>query len=600
MAAFRSVTPFVGAALWLFVGLAGCVQMPSLPNPFHQETPEELLEKQLDIGVVGDVTEVNNGGATEVFGVGLVMGLDGTGGSPTGQYRSSLEQQLRKQKIENTKALFDDPNNALVLVKAVLPAGVRKGEKVEVEVALPPESKASSLKGGFLADCPLRPYESAKNINPEKNGSLAGHVLATASGPLIVGLGDPENATALKRGRIWAGAASHVERHYWFVLNKDGQKSAKVSAAIANRLNRQFQDDAPRRKVIEDHRDLFQIDEVTKQINRLEPGSGKGDIARAGEKAITVRVPYAYRYNHERFMLVARLLPLTVPPDVMTLYRTRLDTILLEPKHTLRAALRLEALGKDSVPILTKGLASPHPLVRFCAAESLAYLGSTAGIAELANLAVDHPDLRAYALAAIAGLDESICRQKLGELMTIDDPQLRSGAFRALAMLDDADLRLGGEEVIQTTARVPRTTFYLHKVAPVSVPLVTFATTKRAEVVIFGADPTIKAPLRILAGGDFTVTADPGDDRLTISRFTVRGVAKRSQCSLLLEDALRTMVELGAGYPDIVDLLKNLHDERALSCDIREAALPAAAGLQVILQADLKETRVPTTDAFVP
>src|SRR5262249_11129443 len=101
MAAFRSVTPFVGAALWLFRGLAGRVQIPSLPNPFHQETPEELLEKQLDIGVVGDVTEVNNGGATEVFGVGLVMGLDGTGGSPTGQYRTSLGEQLRKQKIEN-------------------------------------------------------------------------------------------------------------------------------------------------------------------------------------------------------------------------------------------------------------------------------------------------------------------------------------------------------------------------------------------------------------------------------------------------------------------------------------------------------------------
>ena len=43
------------------------------------------------------------------------------------------------------------------------------------------------------------------------------------------------------------------------------------------------------------------------------------------------------------------------------------------------AAIRLEALGKESLPTLKKGLSSQHPLVRFTSAEALAYLESTAG-----------------------------------------------------------------------------------------------------------------------------------------------------------------------------------------------------------------------------
>jgi hypothetical protein len=38
-------------------------------------------------------------------GLGVVFGLDGTGGSPRNQYRSMLEQQLRKQYERMSKLL---------------------------------------------------------------------------------------------------------------------------------------------------------------------------------------------------------------------------------------------------------------------------------------------------------------------------------------------------------------------------------------------------------------------------------------------------------------------------------------------------------------
>jgi hypothetical protein len=205
----------------------------------------------------------------------------------------------------------------------------------------------------------------------------------------------------------------------------------------------------------------------------------------------------------------------------------------------------------------------------------------------LAKLAVEQVELRAYALIAIAGLDESICRQKLSELMTIDDPELRCGAFRALALLDEHDPRPIGEHM---------GSFTLHKVAARSAPLVTFATTKRPEIVVFGPEATMKTPMKAwAAGGEYIVTAAANDDRVTVSRITAKGTHGK-QCTPTLEDTLRAMVELGAGYPDVVDLLKNLHEERFLSCPIRELTSPTAVRLDDIQRAELKEARVPLVE----
>jgi len=47
MAAIRGKIPMYGAALAFLASLAGCVQLSNLPNPFHQVTVDEKLEKAL-------------------------------------------------------------------------------------------------------------------------------------------------------------------------------------------------------------------------------------------------------------------------------------------------------------------------------------------------------------------------------------------------------------------------------------------------------------------------------------------------------------------------------------------------------------------------
>jgi hypothetical protein len=229
------------------------------------------------------------------------------------------------------------------------------------------------------------------------------------------------------------------------------------------------------------------------------------------------------------------------------------------------------------MPALKKGLQSPHPLVRFCSAEALAYLGGPAGADELARAVAEQPLLRAFGLTALASLDEAVCQVKLGELLAnARDDETRYGAFRALHTLDENNRAVRGDWLNES--------FWLHRTAPNTPPLVHVSTTKRAEVVLFGEEPFLKAPFWFVAG-DFAVTAADGDPHCTVSRFPLRGAPSRRQCSLKLEDVLRTMAELGGAFPEAVALLQQADRCECLTCRVRYDALPQAPDVNDLVRA---------------
>src|SRR5207248_466393 len=82
-----------------------------------------------------------------------------------------------------------------------------------------------------------------------------------------------------------------------------------------------------------------------------------------------------------------------------------------------------EALGPPSIPALKVGLNSDVPLVRFAAAEALAYLGSPSCGEELGKQVAEQPFVQAFALTALASLNEAVCRVKLEELLTAPGPE---------------------------------------------------------------------------------------------------------------------------------------------------------------------------------
>ena len=232
---------------------------------------------------------------------------------------------------------------------------------------------------------------------------------------------------------------------------------------------------------------------------------------------------------------------------------------LLDPATTITAALRLEALGPQSIPALKVGLHSDVPLVRFAAAEALAYLGSPSCGEELGKQVAEQPFVQAFALTALASLNEAVCRVKLQELLTAPSPETRYGAFRALRARDERDPLVHRREARHVLA-APRRQDEQHRRC-------TTRRSKRPEIVLFGDAPKLVAPLSILAGPEFTLRADEGKTDLHAQPVHDAGTGKQSKkCSLEVADVLRAVAELGGNYADAVELLRQAEACRGLNC----------------------------------
>jgi flagellar basal body P-ring protein FlgI len=537
--------------VWLFgaflCALLGCA---------HQQTrlqaeDEGEREKEAEVKTVGDISSVANADPIPVNGIGLVTDLEGTGGgAPPGPYRQRLEDQLRKRGVENVKAILASPQASLVLVQALIPAGARKGDPLDVEVTAPRECKTTSLRGGRLVECTLYNYDTKRDQT-----YVQGHAVAKAEGPLVVGLGDGDEAVKLRKARIWGGGRCQVDRPFYLVLNSDHQR-VRMAKTIADRIDETFHGPAHGQDV---------------------------GLAEAKTSAVVyLGVPAQYRLNLQRYLRVVRLIPLLEKEAERIPYHRRLEEQLLDPGRTVTASLRLEALGQDSIPTLKRGLASDRPLVRFCSAEALAYLGDPSCGEELACSIKEQPVLRAFSLTAMASLDEAVSHVELARLLAEPSRETRYGAFRALRALDENAEVIRGERL--------NGSFWLHHVCPNSPPMVHISTRNRAEIVLFGEDPYLIPPFPILAG-EFTVTAAKEDDRCTITRVSLRHKSKH-QCGLKLEEVLRKMADMGGEYADAVELLRRADRLQCLNCPVAVDALPQATSVYDLAKAGAGDPEV--------
>ena len=527
----------------LVVTLVGC----SHDQQLRSQSGEEAEHERYGLKTVGDVTTVANAQPLQVAGVGLVIGLEGNGGDcPPDDYRKLLESDLHKQGVKNVKEVLADPDNAMVMISGQIPPGARIGDPIDLDVHLPARSQAKSLRGGTLKACYLTSFATTHQLMPGYNGAetmLRGQIFARAEGPVLVGFTNNGDETSQqKQGRIWAGGTCRKENPFGLVLAPNQQFKARMTDRVANVINDRFQ------------------------------GAAKGDPTNAlaipkTPESIDLRVPAQYRLNLSRFLLVSRLIPLQETKEQLgggKPYRQRLAEDLLDPARCVTAAMRLEALGQDAVPELKIGMTSANELVRFCSAEALAYLGNAAAAEELGRMVVNRPVFRAFALTALASLDENASRRQLEDLLEGDhDDETRYGAFRALRALEETHPAVAG--------RLLNDSFWLHRIVPNTPSLVHMSSTQRAEIVLFGGDVILKPPFSFLAG-EYNIRAEANADQCTVTYVPLRtefrtgeprnGVATRQTCPLKLEDVLVTMADLGAQYPEAVELIQQAESIR--------------------------------------
>lgn len=553
------------AALLLF-GLSGCMTPPEVLRPQQaEETPKE----RYGLTTIGDYCDVADIGPKRVGGIGIVTHLDGTGGeSPKDANRSMLEHYLREYEARNhvTAAqnaptigeIMNAGDAALVIVSAEIPPGTSYGDHFDIEVHLPTGSKATSLRGGVLEKCYLSTYES--NYGPDgASATKKGTTIGEAQGPLQLSLGaseGDEDADRLKKGHVWEGGTSRIYNTLSLLLYTD-QQFARRSLQMEERINQTF----------------LSTDPDTK-------------LAKAeGKFGVSLRVPPAYKHNVAHFLRVVRLMPMQTPSEAVSTapgqpksYQQRLLEDLLDPSRTVTAALRLEALGSKGVPALKLGLQSNHPLVRFCSAESLTYLGQGVGAMTLAGLVEEQPFLRSYALSALASLDENVTRAKLQELMETGlANETRYGAFRALQALDPRNPVTKGEPLNKS--------FWLHHVAPHGVPLLHLCTSTRAEIVQFGPEAQLVPPFEFESGCYTVIAHEATDDHCIIGFVDRRGTTLHYPCSFAVSDVLRRLAAMDATYPEVMEILLEAANGQKLNCPVALNALPQVPSVEELAAA---------------
>lgn len=535
-----------------------------------------------------------------VQGVGLVMGLDNTGSDPPpSTYRQKLLEQMRKSKVEHPERILKNPTTSLVIVRAKIPIGATKKDRIDLEIELPPGSSTSSLAGGRLLEASL------SEILMAKDGVHEGTPWVVGGGPIL--LGNEKSPNDPKVGRVLGGGRIKKEFPYILVI-RENRRSIKTSSILMNAINTRFYK----------HKGMDQVGMVSAK-----------DVKRPDEQML-IEVPAIYHQNQGRFFQVVRTLPVANTPELEAARIAEWGKKLLNPATTAEAALRLEGLGASAIPTLAAGLKSENEQVKFFAAEALAYLNDASGAEILAENSVKRPQFRAFALAALAATDQPPSYLALKRLMNEADILVRYGAFNALRKVDENDPALGRVAVLEPrreeledddedamavkagrATRRPRPSrseddpFELYVVDSDGPPLVHVSGTRRAEIVLFGANLKLMSPAVLSGAGQILVNASMGDDKFQISKISPRALGDSDGKTTTSADVLsviRGMAGLGASYPEVVSILQSASKQKNLPGPLAfdavpppdEAYLRALVGVDVTAKKDdaLEKTKL--------
>jgi hypothetical protein len=490
--------------------------------------------------------------------VGLVTNLDGTGGDPPpSMYRTMLINDMRKRGVANPNAILQDPRKALVLIRAAVPPVIEVGDHFDVEVVLPENTEATSLKGGWLMEAHLSEQAMVPGGRPH-----AGHVLAKAEGPIMLSTGEGESSSrgsALKRGKILGGG-----KYLGGLLKKERTLGLYVRSDIRSvRTTKKI------------------ADQIGKRFHYHEHGIKKPLAEAKTDQHVELKVHPRYKENYIRYVRVVRNIALDETAIERKERMERLRKTLLLPDSASKSATELEAIGDDSILILKEGLKSADPEVRFYSADALAYLGQSAGTPELALAARNEPAFRVFALAALTTLGTPEAREELKKMMIeptveiengveqeVSSAETRYGAFRALWTIDKNDEIVRGEKLNDE--------FHLHVIDSRGDSMVHLTRFRVPQVVVFGADQKLRTPISLSAGRHIMITAPSGSDVVTVSRFETQAADQQIMTTRNVVDIIRAVGKLKAAYPDVAQMLVQADRQSNLPGRLEIDAMPQA------------------------
>lgn len=499
--------------------------------PIDDTVPNEEARGNL----VGDVTRLYSFHPLKVEAIVLITGLDGTGSDPApSQQRQMLLSEMQTHEVDRPGRVLASPNTSLAMVRGFIPPGAQEGDRIDIEIRIPRRSETTSLRGGWLMRARMKELRVAQ-------GSLhSGHVLALGEGAIVVdalidGAGDVRET----RGRIVGGGIVQQSRKIGLVLGGE-YRSVSGSATISSLINARF--------------------------HTYDRGSSVGVAKPMRDNYIELHIHPRYRNNISRYVRVIQSIALGDARRDQGKRLARLREQLLVAETSATAALHLEAIGVDGQNVLLEGLQSENAEVRFYSAEALAFQNQSVAASELQKAAQEESAFRWNALTALGAMDDFAAKDALVSLLDESSAESRFGAFRALHDANAGDPLVRGERLRRMTM--------LHLIPSEAPPLVHVSRMHQPEIIIFGDSPSLHLPLIVPNIGGLMVKSTD-DGRIRVSRFTsADNEDQQLVCSPRLDDLIRTLSEMGAEYPELIQLIVEAHEKNLFDARLVFDAIP--------------------------
>lgn len=537
----------------------GCAAEKPKPRPLQYQKFDKRPVPPFMQGTIYENTFLQNDSPFLVSGWGLVVNLNGTGGSEQAPnvVKAFMRKQLEVKGFGSTlsrtyakitpETVLQDKNASIVQVFGWLPPGARKGQFFDIGVSA--EAKeVTSLARGMLYETPLT-LDGANPVRP----ALPVNVWAAAYGPVFINPAavikftpnpDPVTKRSLRTGTIIGGGQVISDRPLLIRLR---QPENRVARLIETRVNEYF------------HRD--------KVCTAYDMGYCQ------------LWVPLEYQGDWEHFSKLVMHLYFQGGSEAFGRAKAReLVAEARKPGAPLQdISYCWEGLGTYAMPELAPLLSDTTvpTEVRFAAARAAAYIGDPSGAAERALYDIALAGDSAFQLPAVQVLgrvpNSRAVNQLLRDLLDSEKTTVRVEAYKILARNNDPAIET---HVITSNRDSNDQKFALDFVHSHGDPLIYATRSGVPRIALFGEVPQVTLPLTFAAM----------DNRLMISSGTVgRDVTLFYRDAQLLHPVQMTsppdmadilarlagQIDDGDGhfdftYAEVLGILQSLSDERKL------------------------------------
>lgn len=505
---------------------AGCQVDPPKPPRTRYANRGKRPVPEFMKGTIYETADLENDSPFLISGWGLVVNLDGTGGSdqvPNVVKAYMVKEMERKgfgsmlmptyTKVDPGLVLHDK-NAAVVAVYGWLPPGARKGQWFDI--ALKAEGReVTSLARGLLFTTDLT-IDGADPVRPPSSVNI----FASAYGPVFVnpavalrGPGDPGPAAqrSLRAGFVMAGGQVARDRPLLLRLR---EPQNRISRAIEARVNEYFHEDK---------------------------------IAAAfDEGQCQLWVPPRFKGDWEHFAKVVQHLYINGGSEAFARAKARqLVEQAMQPNAPLQdISYCWEGLGRFALPSLAPLLSDGPQEVRFAAARAAAYIGDPSGAAEHALYDLARTEGSPFQISAVQVLgriqNSRMVNHLLRQLLDSDQTMVRVEAYNILSANDDPSVQ---RRIITPADNPSNQKFFLDVVQSHGRPLIYATRSGVPRIAIFGDVPELSLP----------VTFGAMDNHFMISS----GAVGRAVTIFYRDSMLDRAVQMNSG-PDVAEIIARL------------------------------------------